>query len=352
MEGTRQNLARVKDILDEVRRQIGALRAAGPEGGAVQGVPGGTEGPRSRRVASRRRLAMTSACDAAREALGGIEDALLSARSDLTRMDAGREEARMTLAERDGCCPTCGTSMVGGRRRRARREAEWDGLRGQAEQLRRMVEEAEAEIASLEKEIAALDARIAEADGEAAVRVEELSRARDRWEMENASLAAAREEHRLAQEEVERAKSDLIVRVSQHSDARSGAEGLSQRIAEGSDRWPVWRTGPSRRPPRCKRLRATSTRRPPPKPPRGGPRGGGTILGGDGAALAAANARLDETVEAARSAESELRSAESRRATLAGLHERMDWASSGVRAVLRHFRGVEAEGRGDRGIFA
>jgi len=73
--------------------------------------------------------------------------------------------------------------------------------------------------------------------------------------------------------------------------------------------------------------------------------------GETGAALAAANARLDETVEAARSAESELRSAESRRATLAGLHERMDWASSGVRAVLRHFRGVEAEGRGDRGIF-
>ena len=49
MESTRQNLARVKDILDEVRRQIDGARTAGPEGGAVQGVPVGTEGPRSSR---------------------------------------------------------------------------------------------------------------------------------------------------------------------------------------------------------------------------------------------------------------------------------------------------------------
>ncbi|HQU14223.1 MAG TPA: hypothetical protein PKV70_08225, partial [Thermodesulfobacteriota bacterium] len=70
-----------------------------------------------------------------------------------------------------------------------------------------------------------------------------------------------------------------------------------------------------------------------------------------GAALAAANARLDASVEAARSAGSELRSAESRQATLSGLHDRRDWASSGVRAVLRHFRGAEASDIDDRGIF-
>ncbi|MCM3876083.1 MAG: hypothetical protein NEA02_06650, partial [Thermoanaerobaculia bacterium] len=70
-----------------------------------------------------------------------------------------------------------------------------------------------------------------------------------------------------------------------------------------------------------------------------------------GAALAAANTTLDESVEAARRAESELRSAESRRATLSGLRERMDWASSGVRAVLQHFRGVDPPDAGDRGIF-
>src|SRR5512135_404621 len=176
---------------------------------------------------------MTLACDSAREELGGIENALLSTRTELARMDSGREEERVTLAERERLLSDLRDEHARRKEEAARREAEWDGLRGQMEQLRRMVLEAEAEIGSLDSEIAALDARIAEADGEAARRGEELSLARAFWEEENTLLAAAREEHRLAQEEVERAKSDLIVRVSQHSDARSGAEALSQRIAEG-----------------------------------------------------------------------------------------------------------------------
>ena len=351
MESTRQNLARVKDILDEVRRQIGALERQVRKAERYKAFRAELK-DLDLRVASRRRLAMTSACDAAREALGGIEDALLSARSDLARMDAGREEARMTLAERERLLSDLRDEHGRRKEEAARREAEWDGLRGQAEQLRRMVEEAGAEIASLETEIAALDARIAEADGEAALRVEGLSRARACWEMENASLAAAREEHRLAQEEVERAKSDLIVRVSQHSDARSGAEGLSQRIAEGersvarlSDRIFEAAAAVEKASRDLDAASAAETAA------REALEAAERSWEETGAALAVANARLDETVEAARSAESELRSAESRRATLAGLHERMDWASSGVRAVLRHFRGVEAEGRDDRGIF-
>ncbi|HEY5192038.1 MAG TPA: hypothetical protein VII77_08635, partial [Candidatus Deferrimicrobium sp.] len=220
------------------------------------------------------------------------------------------------------------------------------------EQFRRMVLEAGVEIGSLESEIATLDARIAEAEGEAARRCEGLSLARSCWEKENASLAAAREEHRLAQEEVERAKSDLIVRVSQHSDARSGAEALSQRIAEGersmarlSDQTSeaVAAVEKSSRDLDAASAAETAAREALEVAERS--------WEDTGTALAAANATLDESVEAARSAESELRSAESRRAILSGLRERMDWASSGVRAVLQHFRGVESSDMDDRGIF-
>ncbi len=351
MESTRQNLARVKDILDEVRRQIGALERQVRKAERYKAFRSELK-DLDLRVASRKRLAMTLAFDSAREALGGIEDALLSARSDLARMDVGREEARVTLAERERLLSDLRDEHGRRKEEAARREAEWDGLRGQAEQLRRMVLEVGVEIGSLESEIATLDARIAEAEGEAARRGEGLSLARSCWEKENASLAAAREEHRLAQEEVERAKSDLIVRVSQHSDARSGAEALSQRIAEGersmarlSDRIEEAASAVEKA---SRDLDAAFAAE---AAAREALEVAERSWENTGTALAAANATLDESVEAARSAESELRSAESRRATLSGLRERMDWASSGVRAVLQHFRGVEASDTDDRGIF-
>jgi chromosome segregation protein len=170
--------------------------------------------------------------------------------------------------------------------------------------------------------------------------------------MENASLATAREEHRLAQEAVERAKSDLIVRVSQHSDARSGAEALSQRIAEGersmarlSDRIGEATAAVEKASRDLDAASAAETAA------REALEVAERYWENTGTALAAANATLDESVEAARRAESELRSAESRRATLSGLRDRMDWASSGVRAVLQHFRGVASSDTDDHGIF-
>jgi len=351
MESTRQNLARVKDVLDEVRRQIGALERQVRKAERYKSVRTELK-DLDLRVASRRRLAMTLASDSAREALTGIENELLSARSDLGRMDASREEARVTLAERERLLSDLGGEHGRLKEEAARREAEWNGLRRQEEQLRRMVLEAEVEIASLESEIGTLDARIVEAEGEAARRGEELSRARACWEKENASLAAAREEHRLAQVVVESAKSDLIVRVSRHSDARSGAEALSQRIAEGerslarlSERIEEAATAVEKV---SRDIEAASSADSAARE---------VLVAAErsweetGTALAAANGRLDKSVEAARSAESELRSAESRRTTLSGFHERMDWASSGVRAVLQHFRGDEGSEREDRTIF-
>ncbi|MBW6503418.1 chromosome segregation protein SMC [bacterium] len=351
MENTRQNLARVKDILDEVRRQAGALERQVRKAERFKAFRAELK-DLDLGIASRRRLTLTREFDLAREALDGIENALLSARSDLARMDAGREETRVTLAERERRLSDLREEHGRRKEEAARCEAEWDGLRGQSEQLRRMILDAGAEIASLESEIEALDARIAEAEGEAARRAEGLSLARACWEKENASLAAAREEHRLAQEEVERAKSDLIVRVSQYSDARSGAEGLSQRIAEGerslarlSERIDEAVAAMEKA---SRDLDAASAAE---SSAREALETAERSWEETGAALASANARLDASVEAARSAGSELRSAESRWATLSGLHDRMDWASSGVRAVLQHFRGAEESDRDDRGIF-
>ena len=351
MESSRQNLARVKDILEEVRRQIGSLERQVRKAERYKAFRSELK-DLDLRAASRRHRAMTLACDSAKEALGRIEHELLIVRSDLAKMEAGREEARVTLAERERLLSDLREEHGRRKEEAARREAEWDGLRGQAERIRRMAGEAGAEIDSLEAEIVTLDARIAEAEGEAARRGEGLSSARARWKEENALLAAAREEHRLAQEEVERAKSDLMVRVSQHSDARSGAEAFSQRIAEGerslarlSERIEEAAAAVEKA---SREFDAASVAE---TAARESLAAAERSWGETGAGLSAANARLDASVEAARRAESELRAAESRLATLSGLHERRDWASSGVRAVLQHFRNDAAVEKADRGIF-
>ncbi len=351
MESTRQNLARVKDILEEVRRQIGALERQVRKAERYKVFRAELKSL-DLRVASRRYREMADACDSARQALEGIESALIAARSDLARTDAAREEALLRLAERERRLADLREEHARRKEEAARREAEWDGLRAQADQLRRMVEEAGGEIASLESEIASIEGRLAEAEGEAVRREEELSGARTLWEERNAELAAARDAHRLAQEAAERAKSDLIVRVSRHSDARSSAEGLSQRISEGErslariaerieaavaavEKASHVFDAASASEAAAKAALETAER----------------SWEETGRALAAANARLDASVEAARRAESELRSAETRLSTLERLHDRRDWASSGVRAVLRHFGNVETARDEDRGIF-
>src|SRR5512145_685624 len=231
MESTRQNLARVKDILEEVRRQIGSLDRQVRKAERYKALRAELRSL-DFRVAARRCAEMEASVQAAREALAGLSDALLGARSDLVRLEADRESARVGQAERERALSDLREEHARGKEEAARREAEWEGLRGQAEQLRAMISETDGEIAALEEEIAGLEERLRVAEEEANRRTGELGAARRRWAGEKEALAAAREEYQRAQEAAERAKSDLVVRVVQHSDARSGAEALSRRIEE------------------------------------------------------------------------------------------------------------------------
>jgi chromosome segregation protein len=351
MESTRQNLARVKDILDEVRRQIGSLERQVRKAERYKAFRSELR-DLDLRIASRKHREMTLACDAARRALHEIEDGLLAARTDLARMEAGREDARAALAEKDRLLADLREEYARGKEEAARLEAQWGGLRGQADRVRKMAAEAEAEIASIDAEIVEIGKRIAEAESEAVRRTEELAAARLRLEEENAALSVAREEHRAAREAAESAKSDLMVHVSRHSDARSAAESLSRRIAEGerdlariSER--IGEAEEAVRRASAEYEDAVGAESSAMKELAAAEK----ALEEAGAALVSANARLDASAEAMRSAESALATAQTRHATLSRLQERRDWASSGVRAVLRHFQEDEASESRERGIF-
>jgi len=351
MESTRQNLARVKDILEEVRRQIGSLERQVRKAERFKALRAELKSL-DLRVAARKHAAMTSECEGARKSLSELEDALLGARSDLARLEVDREAARVRQAEREKALSDLREEHARGKEEAARREAEWDGLRGQAEQLRGMISETDGEIAALAEEIAGLDGRVRAAGEESRRRTGELADARRRWLEEKEVLSAAREEYLRAQETAERGKSDLVVRVAQHSNAQSGAEALSRRIEEAerslgrlADRIDeaAAAVGKASREHAAAEEAEGAARSALAEAERSWEEAG--------AALASTNARLEAGIEAARRAEGELQAAESRLATLAKVYERRDWASSGVRAVLHHFQGDEFRNGGAHGIF-
>ncbi|HEX9205070.1 MAG TPA: chromosome segregation protein SMC [Candidatus Deferrimicrobiaceae bacterium] len=350
MESARQNLARVKDILEEVRRQIGSLDRQVRKAERYKALRAELRSL-DFRIAARKRAAMEADGREAREALAELSDALLGARSGLSRLEADREAARAGQAERERALSDLREEHARGKEEAARREAEWEGLRAQAGQLQGMISETDREIASLEEELAGLEERVRAAEEEAQLRRGELTRARLLWTEEKDALGAAREEFQRAQDAAELAKSDLVLRVARHSDARSGAEALSRRIEEAersaarlAGRIDEASTAVGRAALECELASAAeeAARAALAEAERSWEEGG--------AALAAAAARLEAVVESARKSEGELQSAESRRETLARIYERRDWASSGVRAVLQHFGGETRE-TGGPGIF-
>ena len=351
MESTRQNLARVKDILEEVRRQIGSLERQVRKAERYKALRTELKSL-DLHVAARKHAAMTAECRAARKSLAEFEDSLLGARSALARLETDREAARVGKAERETLLSDLREQHARSKEEAARREAEWEGLRGQSEQLRGMIAETDAEIAALEGEIAGLEERVRAAAAEASRRTEELSLARRRWEEEKEALAAARAEFLRTQEEAERAKSDLAVRVAHHSNAQSGAEAISRRIEEAerslarlAERIDEANAAAEKVSREYEAAEAAE------ESARSALAEAERSWEEAGSALSATNARLEAVVESARRAEGELQTAETRRATLANIYERRDWASSGVRAVLQHFRGGESREREGKGIY-
>ncbi|MBP2684998.1 MAG: chromosome segregation protein, partial [Deltaproteobacteria bacterium] len=297
-------------------------------------------------------LAMSAERDAARTELAGLEDALTACRSGVSALDADREEARLTQAERERLLADLREEHARRKEEAARREAEWNGLLAQAEHFRRTISETGREMETLAAEIEDLDARLGRADGDTLLRREELDRARREWEEAKVALAAAREEHRSVQDRADRASSDLMVRVTQHSGAQHGAEALSQRIEEGE-------RGLARLSERIAEAAAAVER----ASAESGSASAAEMAAREalsaaerswnetGELLAGTVSRLDAAVDGSRLAEGELQSAESRLTTLSRVHEQHDWTSSGVRAVLHHFRNGGVRESAADGIF-
>ncbi|HBX44156.1 MAG TPA: chromosome segregation protein SMC [Deltaproteobacteria bacterium] len=352
MENTRQNLARVRDILDEVRRQLGSLERQVRKAEKYKTLKDELRGL-DLKIAERKFRTFTEERSRIAGDLAALERDLFSLRSGLSALEAERESERLRLVEAESALGTLRAAHAGVKEEIARKQAEWEGKGREERQLRDLIAETGAEIASLEKEAAELSGRIREAE-ETALKGREVLAS---WRENLAGLAAETERSQSAYDEAyamaEQAKSDLMVRVTLHSNALSGAESIHKLMEESAravarldDRIAEAET-------LARHAEEQHTRACADEEEAGKTLGAAeTSWEETGSLLAGQTTRLDTVAEIRRKTEGRLEATASRLSALSRVQEQRDWASSGVRAVLHHYQGGgNGDGVGERGIF-
>lgn len=351
MENARQNLARVKDILEEVRRQLGSLDRQVRKAERYKALREELQDLELRLAAVRiRELAAEE--DRISRDLAEVEESLRSDRAGMAALEAEREAGKIRLAEAESAVASTRSEHAARKEEITRRQAVWEGRIRESRRLRSVIDESMGEIASLEREAEDLARRIAAAEEEQGTLHRSLEENRRRYADLSAATGKAQSEHLRVGDLAEKAKSDLMVRVTMHSNALSGRESiqrvleenartlerLDERVAEAADAAAggerVLRESAD-----AEKAAAESFAR--------------AEAGRDGAAraLQETGLRLESVVESRREAESALAATASRLSALERVQTRRDWASSGVRAVLHNYSGKgNGSGGEDRGI--
>jgi chromosome segregation protein len=353
MENTRANLARVKDILEEVKRQLGSLERQVRKAERYKALKDELRGldlgiaARKFRDLSRERASVAAE-------LAAREQSHLALGAELARLEAEIESLRLRQAETETALGSLRDAYGRIKEEVVRREAEYNGNRTQIEDLRGTMSEADRGIAAIEGETAELSRRLKESEEAAAQRRESVAAASARCAELKMAAEAAREEVLRHKDLSDRARSDLIVRVNLHSSARSSADSYrimiedkereqarqSSLLAEAGSAVEraerefagVREAESSAREELSEAARAWEE---------------------TGALLVEAASRLDAAVEAHRRVDGALQASSSRLSTLSRLYEQKDWTSSGVRAVLRHYKepGNGRSAEGETGIY-
>ncbi|MBI4013511.1 MAG: chromosome segregation protein SMC [Candidatus Rokubacteria bacterium] len=228
LEATRQNLLRVRDVMDEVKRQLASLERQAKKAKQYKALQA------ERRTLELVLLAGEYVRLVEEEGTLAEQEAATSQRAELleTRAAAGGAEQEVVRAE----TMAAEHRAADLRHARDRAELELEGALGRAEQLRQAEQEVAAELARLTEEAAALTGRLA-AFGEERVTKQglldhlrrEFAALRARAAAEEATLDEIRGRLRLAREEGERLRREQVVLAGRRTELGQALGGREER---------------------------------------------------------------------------------------------------------------------------
>ena len=168
MENTRANLARVKDILDEVKRQLGSLDRQVRKAERYKALKNELRGL-DLRIAARkfRDLSRELACVGSE--LAAREESLHAVRAEFSRLEAEIESHRLRRTETESALGSLRDAHGKLKEEVVRRETEYNGNRKQVEDLQDMIAEVDGAPAAVETEISDLAHRLQESEAAALV---------------------------------------------------------------------------------------------------------------------------------------------------------------------------------------
>ncbi len=352
MESTRQNLARVRDILEEVKRQLGSLERQVRKAERYKALREELRALDLRIAGELARRLQEDGDRIARE-LGEAEGEQASSRATAAALDADREAERLRHAEAERVLADLRSAHGALKEEISRREGERGGKESEARQLSSLAAETALEIEALRQESEGFSERLEAEEREERELGQLLLAARERLRILAEGAAVAREESERLRESAEQSKSDLMVRVSHHSSALVSAESLSRHIEEGGRKLARL----------VERVEAAS----------------GTLASAEGehaealrreeeeagvlaaveaereelgARLQELAARMENAESGRRDLEGRLAAARSRNTALSRIQEQRHWASEGARAILDRYSGSGIGGdRNGEGIY-
>jgi chromosome segregation protein len=337
MDSTRQNLSRVKDVTDEVRRQLGSLERQVRKAEKFKVLKDELR-VLDAEITSRRRRNLLQVLERLSGELAAAEESLDRMRSGLASHETERETERIRQSEAEAVMRTLQEAHAGLKQDIARREAELSGKWNEIEILKRRISETADEIRQLEREISEMEVRLTECERDGQGLAERLVQCRERRETLSGAAEEARTVYQQTNAAHDRSRADLMVRISNHSTASSGAASLADRISQQDDTLirleererEAVALARSVEGDHLSATRAAQDAREALESAEAAWEDAGRRLAEESARFAALTASRIEAERAHQVGSSRL-------GALEELHGRRDWASSGVRAVLSHF---------------
>jgi len=231
LEATRQNLLRVRDVMDEVKRQLASLERQARKAKQYKTLQS------ERRALELALLAVEYVALVEEEASLAIREAEAGERAEVLRTRASAAGAEQELARADAQAAEHRAADL--RLARERAELELEAAVTRAEQLRQAEQEVAAELARLAEEAGALTGRLAALDEERTGKQVllgtlrgEFEASRERATAEEAALDGIRRRLRVGREDAERLRREQVTLAGQRTELGQALGGREERSDE------------------------------------------------------------------------------------------------------------------------